>query len=386
MHHTHHPGPADVAVLVDWENLKKAAEEQLGTRPDPQRVLAIAARLGRVVLARAYADWLMPSYAADARALQAAGIDPVWLPGGVKNGADIRLAVDAVDLVHTRPTLGRVLIVSGDGGLTHAVHYLRQQGRYVAVLGIDGSRSALLARAADEARVYEAADPDIGLQPIIRSGSSTPLRERAFAALPYAISSAPNRTIPAVQATLETCIGAGVKSLGYPSVRAFFEDAAQRGIARLDPDPASGFVVRFPDEPVDVTALGEPLHLRARLLERLSEAELHRVVRLMAAAEERVGGAAHIGSLTKLVHSELNRDAEPPYSKTGVNRLVTEELVERGVVERSSYVAPGGERLMSIYRLARTPEVAEILATGTEPLPQEIDILPALGDASLSAA
>jgi NYN domain/OST-HTH/LOTUS domain len=73
-----------------------------------------------------------------------------------KNGADIRLAVDAVEDMFRLPDLTHVVIVAGDSDYIALAQRCRRLGRYVVGVGVAGSTSRALAAACDELVTYDA--------------------------------------------------------------------------------------------------------------------------------------------------------------------------------------------------------------------------------------
>jgi len=73
-----------------------------------------------------------------------------------KNGADIRLAVDAVEDMFRLPDLSHVVIVAGDSDYIPLAQRCKRLGRYVVGVGVAGSSSRALAAACDEFVVYDA--------------------------------------------------------------------------------------------------------------------------------------------------------------------------------------------------------------------------------------
>lgn len=69
----------DAALLIDWENLKFSLQQR-DIRPNVSAIRDTAERFGRVVVARAYADWQDGWHRADPTHLYAAGIEPVYVP------------------------------------------------------------------------------------------------------------------------------------------------------------------------------------------------------------------------------------------------------------------------------------------------------------------
>jgi hypothetical protein len=117
---------------------------------------ALAER-GRVVSRRAYADW---SYFGDDRRLLArASVELIEIPqrigGSRKNAADIKMAVDAIELAYERGFITTFAIGTGDSDFTPLVHKLRELDKRVIGIGVQSSTSALLPPACDEFLFYD---------------------------------------------------------------------------------------------------------------------------------------------------------------------------------------------------------------------------------------
>ncbi len=146
---------ADVALLIDYENLQVSLKRHFNlTTPRMSLIIQEALEYGRLVLSRAYAPWTSPDLAIDAENLYRQGIDLIYTPAG-KNSADVRMAVDAVDLISRMDNIGTILFVTGDGDLIHPLNYLRQRGARVVVIGVDAAMSRMLSSAADAVLIYE---------------------------------------------------------------------------------------------------------------------------------------------------------------------------------------------------------------------------------------
>jgi hypothetical protein len=121
-------------------------------------IIDFAASFGTLVLTRAYADWSAPVNADYRQQLVARAIDLVQLfPAAAyaKNGADIRLAVDAVEDMFRLPDLTHVVIVAGDSDYIALAQRCKRLGRYVVGVGVAGSTSKALAAACDEFDIYD---------------------------------------------------------------------------------------------------------------------------------------------------------------------------------------------------------------------------------------
>jgi uncharacterized LabA/DUF88 family protein len=182
------PGVTRVAVYIDFDNIVISRYDQVHGRSQFQRdrvrgfdraetsenpdiaeklrratvdigaVIDFASSFGTLVLTRAYADWSDPVNADYRGQLVSRAVDLVQLfPAAAyaKNGADIRLAVDAVEDMFRLPDLTHVVIVAGDSDYIALAQRCRRLGRYVVGVGVAGSTSRSLAAACDELVIYD---------------------------------------------------------------------------------------------------------------------------------------------------------------------------------------------------------------------------------------
>jgi uncharacterized LabA/DUF88 family protein len=197
------PGVTRVAVYIDFDNIVISRYDQVHGRSQFQRdkvraydraersaepdiadklrratvdigaVIDFASSFGTLVLTRAYADWSDPVNADYRGQLVSRAVDLVQLfPAAAyaKNGADIRLAVDAVEDMFRLPDLTHVMIVAGDSDYIALAQRCRRLGRYVVGVGVAGSTSRSLAAACDELVTYDALP---GVTPIDASQPAT---------------------------------------------------------------------------------------------------------------------------------------------------------------------------------------------------------------------
>lgn len=159
----------DKAKGLDKEKLR-AATVDLGA------IMDFASSFGTLVLTRAYADWSAEVNAAYHGQLVGRAVDLVQLfPAAAygKNGADIRLAVDAVEDMFRLPNLTHVVIVGGDSDYIALAQRCKRLGRYVVGIGVAGASSQSLAAACDEFVTYDA------LPGISTTAASPPPKKRA---------------------------------------------------------------------------------------------------------------------------------------------------------------------------------------------------------------
>jgi uncharacterized LabA/DUF88 family protein len=175
------PGAPRVAVYLDFDNIVISRYDQIHGRNSFQRdkaagfhkepgrlttatvdvgaIIDFASSFGTLVLTKAYADWSADVNADYRGQLVGRAVDLVQLfPAAAygKNGADIRLAVDAVEDMFRLPDLTHVVIVAGDSDYIALAQRCKRLGRYVVGIGITGSISKSLTAACDEFVTYDA--------------------------------------------------------------------------------------------------------------------------------------------------------------------------------------------------------------------------------------
>src|SRR5687768_14182572 len=144
-----------IALFVDFENLAIGARER-GGQLDMAVIVDALAERGRVVVRRAYADWnLFSEYRQNLVGQRIEMIEVPQRTGVVrKNAADIKLAVDALEMSLQRDFLTTFVVASGDSDFTPLVLKLRELNKKVIGVGVEGSTSELLPGACDEFLFY----------------------------------------------------------------------------------------------------------------------------------------------------------------------------------------------------------------------------------------
>lgn len=151
------PDDARLAVYLDFENLALGSRDNLRQPFDFKPVADAMAERGRVVVRRAYADWSY--FPEERRELARSQVELIEIPqkigGSRKNAADIKLAVDAIELAISRPWVDTFVFGTGDSDFTPLFHKLRELDRRVIAFGVRGSTSKLLPSACDEFLFYD---------------------------------------------------------------------------------------------------------------------------------------------------------------------------------------------------------------------------------------
>jgi uncharacterized protein (TIGR00288 family) len=166
-----------IALFLDYENLALGARDHLGgMRFDLRPIADALAERGRVVVRRAYADWSY--FDEDRRALTRSHVELIDMPQRMgasrKNAADIKMAVDALELAFERDYISTFVFCTGDSDFTPLVHKLRELNKRVIGVGVEKTTSALLPPACDEFLYYDRLE---GVEiPTTRARRSRPAR------------------------------------------------------------------------------------------------------------------------------------------------------------------------------------------------------------------
>ena len=146
----------NIAVFIDFDNIEIGVKSTLGEQFDVGTILDAIKERGEVVTKIAYADWTRAGEYS--RALTQHAIRLVQrnlTPGGDKNGADINLALDALEMAFTHPHINAYVIVGGDSDFLSLVEKLKQYDKKVFVVGGRAFTSVILQRNCHEFIAYE---------------------------------------------------------------------------------------------------------------------------------------------------------------------------------------------------------------------------------------
>lgn len=145
-----------IALFIDFDNIEIGVKTTLGGHFDVGAVLEAMKERGEVVTKIAYGDW---TRAGDySRSLTQHAIQMVQrnlTPGGDKNGADINLALDALEMAFTHSHINAFVIVGGDSDFMALVEKLKLYDRQVFVIGGRAFTSVILQKNCTEFIAYE---------------------------------------------------------------------------------------------------------------------------------------------------------------------------------------------------------------------------------------
>ena len=175
-------------------------------------IIDYAASFGSVSLSRAYADWSVPANAAyrDELMERALHLVQLFTASGVKNGADIRLAVDAVEDLMRHPEISHVVLVAGDSDYVPLAQSCKQLGRYVVGIGVAGSTSRALVSACNEfidyAHLPGVTPPPAGKRVVTKAPAKKAVTKKAVTKKAAATTSV--TAVPAAEAATDLLVRA----------------------------------------------------------------------------------------------------------------------------------------------------------------------------------
>ncbi|MBL4849062.1 MAG: NYN domain-containing protein [Planctomycetes bacterium] len=159
--------------MLDFDNVVLGLPAK--TKFQPQAIIDRVLEHGKILYKRAYADW--SRYEKHRVALHELGFDLLEIPKRRmtgKNSADIRMVVDAMELVISQGHIDTFALVTGDSDFTPVVASLRMHDKHVIGIGVKDSSSKLLINSCDEFIFYEELD---GVS-VSRARASANTRER----------------------------------------------------------------------------------------------------------------------------------------------------------------------------------------------------------------
>ncbi len=221
----------NAALLIDFDNVTMGIRSDLQT--ELKNLLSSDIIKGKVAVQRAYADWRRyPQYVVP---LAESSIDMIMAPAygsSKKNATDIRLAIDAVELMFTRPEIGTFILLSGDSDFSSMVMKLKEYGKYVIGVGIRESSSDLLVMNCDEYYSYNA------LAGLVKTTDEETVKRDPWELVTESLARMVRngdvmRADRLKQVMQDIDNGFDEKNLGMSKFSKFVQDAAQRGLLTL---------------------------------------------------------------------------------------------------------------------------------------------------------
>ena len=145
-----------IALFCDLDNIAIGVRESDLKKFDIHLALERLLEKGKIIVKRAYADW--ERYNELKREFHEAGIELINIPQRRytgKNSADIKMAVDAMELSYSKEHLDTFVVLSGDSDFSPLVSKLKENNKYVIGIGVKNSSSNLLVDNCDEFIFYD---------------------------------------------------------------------------------------------------------------------------------------------------------------------------------------------------------------------------------------
>ncbi len=145
-----------IAVFIDFDNIEIGVKSTLGVQFDVGVVLEALKERGDVVSKIAYGDWTRAGdYSRSLTQHATKLVQRNLTPGGDKNGADINLALDALEMAFTHSHINAYVIVGGDSDFISLVEKLKQYDKQIFVVGGRAFTSLVMQRNCHEFIAYE---------------------------------------------------------------------------------------------------------------------------------------------------------------------------------------------------------------------------------------
>ncbi len=319
-----------IALFLDYENLAIGARDT-GLSFDLKPVLDALAERGRVIARKAYADW--SAFDEDRRMLTRGHVELIEIPQRMgasrKNAADIKMAVDALEMAFERDYITTFVICTGDSDLTPLVHKLRELNKRVIGVGIKDSTSAMLPPACDEFLFYDTLE---GVD--VPAGAGRRRRGRGVRTPAQKLAAAPSdepveeeEETPRDVDELAVRVAQTVAGLQRSSSGSVLASSIKRALLRKDPT--------FSETEYGFRAFGELLrHLAERNVIELSEGsakgdpevslpahggekEAFELLRSVVASEQGKGTTPHLSGLKNKVRKVQPDFSEKKYGYNG---------------------------------------------------------------------
>jgi uncharacterized protein (TIGR00288 family) len=237
-----------IALFIDFENIAIGVRDAKYKKFEIHLLLERLLEKGKIVVKRAYCDWdKFPDYT---REFHEAAIELIDIPArsySGKNSADIRLAVDAMDMSWAKEHIDIFVIASGDSDFSPLVSKLKENDKFVIGVGVKNSSSDLLIDNCDEFIFYE--DLVRGTEKVQQPVGKDKKQAECFKLLIDSIKAL-------MRENKEILWGSMVKQTmqrkkptfneeyyGYETFSALLEDAQDKNIIKIKKDVKSGSYV-----------------------------------------------------------------------------------------------------------------------------------------------
>ena len=140
---------------------------------DVQAIVELASSFGPIAINRAYCNWQYYGRYRDALLQSAVELIQLFPPGAsAKNGADIKLCLDAVEDIVRFEHIGTIIIVGGDSDFMPVAQKIKARGRTLIGVGTRKNTNKHWAKSCHEFRYYENLVGEVAPESPAAEGSS----------------------------------------------------------------------------------------------------------------------------------------------------------------------------------------------------------------------
>lgn len=237
-----------IAVFFDYENIVYSLRNRFEQKANFEAIIDKCKEFGRLSVAKAFADWGLP-YMSPALmyALQSSGFELVFVPTGStqsnsprKNVADLYMAISVMDILYTRPEIETFVLLTGDRDFMLLVNHLKQKGKRVVAIGVDGSSSYYLTQAVDDFFYYSEVEEIFEYQPKRQKGRPTNIYDALQQAVQVMREKGRSPRLTNLKPVMVELMGSfdersytDSKGRNFQKFKDFVQEAQRRGTVRL---------------------------------------------------------------------------------------------------------------------------------------------------------
>ena len=307
----------NIAVFIDFDNIEIGVKNTLRQSFDVGTVLEAIKERGEIVSKIAYADWTRAGdYSRHLTQHAVRLVQRNLTPGGDKNGADINMALDALEMAFTHQHINAYVIVGGDSDFLSLVEKLKQYDRKVFIVGGRAFTSMILQKNCHEFIAYEnlhgvrrAAARESRSSPPPASLASQPISQ-AFPIVRRALKVLAEREVSPQTGLLKSTLlqldsTFSERNYGSSSFLDFTEKLAQAGLVQLKTSGRSVMVELNPDFVESEAAAGDTADMKVRtapdaeVVQAFRPADDRADTPAPQATESAADGVKHVGEILR---------------------------------------------------------------------------------------
>lgn len=230
-----------IALFIDYDNIGLS-------KGKITKLISYVRKRGRLIVKMAYADW--SNFDSHKKELIENSIDLIEMPSNSrgKNAADIKLAVDAMEVARDKPYIDTMIIAGGDSDYMPLISKLREYDKYVIVIAQRNDISKRLTGYSDEVVVVNDIT-DLKKAKVLPKTSLKGAYELLQESLEYLLSKSRKTVLGQVKnQMLLSDPSFNENALGFDRFISFLKKAAEDRIVYLEKDTNDTWVHLFDEE------------------------------------------------------------------------------------------------------------------------------------------